>query len=121
MSLLAVWVDREHAKIFRFSANGLTHTNYVSHEPRHHTHDLDQKDHFVFEKHFFKEFTHELLGAEQILILGPGVAKHHFRNYLIEHHPEFAKNIVGCETVDHPTDAQIISEARKYFSTERLA
>jgi stalled ribosome rescue protein Dom34 len=121
MSLLAIWVDREHAKLFCFTSEKLTHKEYTSHFQMHHTHPENQLDHQQREVQFFKEFTPDLATAEEILILGPGVAKHHFQTFLTEHYPNTAKKIVGCETVDHPTEPQIIALARKFFSAQRLS
>jgi hypothetical protein len=35
--------------------------------------------------------------------------------HIHQHDPDMMKAIVGIETVDHPTDAQLIAYARKYF------
>ena len=121
MALIAVWVDRTHAKVFNFSPEKLTHKQFAAHTQNHHTHAEDQVEHQKQELHFFKEFTPELSIAEELLILGPGVAKHHFNTFLTEHYPALAKKVVGCESVDHPTDPQIIALARKFFNTERLS
>ena len=51
----------------------------------------------------------------RILIVGPGVAKHHFFTYLAEHQPQLSKKIAGIEMVDHPTDAQIAALTRTFF------
>ncbi len=119
MALLAIWVDREHAKLFRYSSENLTQTHFTANTaPNHHE---GQLDHLKKEVKFFKEFTPSLLGATEILILGPGVAKHHFRTFLTEHHPDLARKIVGCETIGHPSEAQIIEHARQFFSAERLS
>jgi hypothetical protein len=35
-----------------------------------------------------------------------------------EHDPQLAKKIVGVESIDHPSDAQLVAHARKYFKAE---
>jgi stalled ribosome rescue protein Dom34 len=82
----------------------------------HHTHQFDSIDHKNQEWHFFQEVATNLADADRLLILGPGVAKHHFRSYLVEHLPALAKKLVGCETVDHPTDNQIAAFAQKFLN-----
>jgi len=53
---------------------------------------------------------------DRVLLVGPGVAKNHFVSYLEEHHQKkLANRIVGTEAMDHPSDAQIVAFARKYF------
>lgn len=113
--MIAVWIDREHAKIFKLIDDQIKMKSFEARHQEHHSHAVDQIDLQKREREFFLEICDELNAASQILILGPGVAKHHFRNYLTEQQPSVAKKIKGCETVDHPTDAQIAALAKKFF------
>lgn len=81
----------------------------------HHTHAPDALDLRGREKGYFTDITDQILGAARILLIGPGVTKHHFLTYLQEHFPGLAKRVLGCETVDHPSDVQIAAMARKAF------
>ena len=121
MSLVAIWVDHEHAKVFNYSTTGLTQEVYKTHHHEHHKHANDQAEHQRLEKNLFEQFTGKLGTAEQILILGPGNAKQHLQKFLQNHNAAFAKKIVGCEAMDHPTDPQIIEYARKFFKAEHLS
>jgi hypothetical protein len=49
------------------------------------------------------------------LLIGPAQKKHEFAVYLRDKHPQLAKSIVAVENADHPTDAQVLSYARKHF------
>jgi len=49
------------------------------------------------------------------LVLGPSTAKLHFRDYVLEHASTLHFTIVGVETVDHPTDKQLVAYVREYF------
>jgi stalled ribosome rescue protein Dom34 len=120
MALLAIWVDSKHAKLFRFTSKAQVHKNFEAHAPSHHTHEEDQIEKLKHENHFFKDLMPELVGADEVLIVGPGMAKDHLLTFIKEHHREAAARVKGCETVDHPTDAQIIALARKFFSEEHL-
>jgi stalled ribosome rescue protein Dom34 len=115
MKCFVVWIDRENAKVFEFSREKMERKTLKSHSPDHHTHRMDNKDSERIEKKLFLEVAEELSSDSQILILGPGVVKHHFQNYLNEHHPILSKRVVACETVDHPTDPQIAAQAMKFF------
>lgn len=53
--------------------------------------------------------------AAEILVTGPANAKDELVKHIKRHDPTLAKAIVGTETVDHPTDAQLIAFARRYF------
>ena len=113
MSFFAVWIDRETAKLFQVSLEKMERQTIHFRYSDHHTHSLDELDRKQQERRFFSEVVEKLGPAENILILGPGVAKHHFQNFLIEHYPSLARKVVGCETVDHPTDSQIAAMAKK--------
>lgn len=112
----AVWLDREHAKIFAFSAGESKPEirKVKAHVPNHHTHRLegDEKE----SGKFYHEVAQQLVDADMILVMGPGVAKHHFRTHLMEHHPNLSRRVVGVETVDHPTEPQLAACASRYFT-----
>jgi len=38
-----------------------------------------------------------------------------FVRYLREHDPALEAKVVGLETVDHPTDAQLVAYVKRYF------
>ena len=116
MTCFIVWMDRENAKVFHFSREKMERKTLKSHSHDHHTHRMDNRDAERMEKKLFQEVAEELSSNSQILILGPGVAKHHFQNYLNEHHPILAKKVVACETVDHPSDSQIAAQAMRFFT-----
>ena len=116
MSAFAIWIDRDHAKLFEISPEKMERKTIQAKHTDHHTHQPDALDHKNQDWHFFKEVTTYLSSADRVLILGPGVAKHHFRSYIVEHNPALAKRLVGCETVDHPTDNQIAAFALKFFN-----
>lgn len=112
-SLCVIWLDHEHAKLFHFSEEHMERETVRATRVDHHTHRLDgdEKNHPVM----YDEIAAKLEQASRILILGPGLAKTHFQNRLLEKHPAIAKKVVGCETSDHPTDHQIAAYAMKYF------
>ena len=45
----------------------------------------------------------------------PAQAKVAFRHYIDEKHRDVAKRVVGVETLDHPSDGELLAYARKYF------
>lgn len=45
----------------------------------------------------------------------PAQAKLQRIKHIQAHHPQLMANVVGVETVDHPTDGQLVAYARKYF------
>lgn len=115
MKLSIVWIDRENAKLFHLSQEKMEREHLHATHSEHHSHRRDELDKTRESHEFFADTAKMLKDSSQILIVGPGVAKHHFYNYLAEQQPEIAKKIAGIETVDHPTDAQIAALTRTFF------
>jgi stalled ribosome rescue protein Dom34 len=115
MKASVIWIDREHAKIFEISDEKMERKNVTVSHNDHHTHHANSFDHQRQENQLFVEVASLLKDADKLLILGPGIARHHFQNYLTEHQPALSRKVAGCETMDHPTDPQIAAFARKYF------
>src|SRR6266446_476004 len=49
---------------------------------------------------------------------GPANAKTELVKHISQHDPRLMRIIVGVETVDHPSDAQLVAHARHYFKAE---
>ena len=64
---------------------------------------------------FYHDVAHALDGVEEILVTGPAAAKLEFIKYVHKSHHTLVPKIVGVETVDHPTDKQLVAYARHYF------
>ena len=67
------------------------------------------------DQHYYHEVVDALKGATEILIVGPGHAKLELIKYIHAHDHEIVDKVIGVETVDHPSDAQLVAHARKYF------
>lgn len=116
MSAYVVWMDSANAKIFHIQGEEVLTSKAFRHDHDHHSHnknDAKQKD----SPKFFTDVADHLNGVKAaVLLVGPGMSKNHFVTYLEDHHrKELAQRIVGTESMDHPTDAQIVAFARKYF------
>lgn len=122
---VAVWLDHREARVFHFHPESDVEFT-VAGPPHndHHKHTRGQeglKEHPEDAKRFYHELMSQLQGAEQLLIAGPGVAKLEFSRYLHEHDQTLEKRIVGIETVDHPSDGQLVQFATTYFKrTDRM-
>jgi stalled ribosome rescue protein Dom34 len=109
-------MDSTNAKIFHMDGESVKESRAIRHDHDHHTHnktDAKQKD----SPRFFTDIANHLDDRKAaVLLVGPGVAKNHFVTYLDTHHQKaLAQRIVGTEDMDHPTDAQIVAYARRYF------
>lgn len=67
------------------------------------------------DKDFFHRVAQALAGAQEILVVGPAQAKLQLVKHIHAHDTALVPNLIGVETVDHPTDAQLVAYARKYF------
>jgi stalled ribosome rescue protein Dom34 len=119
MKSAILFVDSDHAKIFNLVPGKMETVELKKHEIKHHlTADKNNEEH---EKHFFHEVATALKGVTELLVVGPGFAKNRFQSHLeTHHHGDLAKSIVGLDTIDHPTDPQIMAVGRKFFKAYDL-
>ena len=116
-----VWLDSEHAQIFALKTTGIEKSQLQSSGVDHHTRNKKDGHGASVPEHFFRDLATKLKDADQLLILGPGLAKNHFKSHLESHHTAgLAKKIVGLENSDHPPDNQILATARKFYKTYDL-
>ena len=64
---------------------------------------------------YYHDVAEALKGAQEILIVGPASAKLQLVKHIHAHDHGMVDKIMGVETVDHPTDGQVVAYARKYF------
>ncbi|MFZ4738676.1 MAG: translational machinery protein [Bradymonadia bacterium] len=117
---VVVWIDHKEARIFPIEPgeSAAVTINAPSHFI-HHKHPLGPegaKAHPEDAKRFFHEVTRTLEGVEAVLIVGPSTAKLELIKYVHQHDHLLEPRIVGVETVDHPTDGQLVAYAKKYFT-----
>ncbi|HEY1695062.1 MAG TPA: hypothetical protein VGG39_23000 [Polyangiaceae bacterium] len=119
----AVWLDHHEARVFHVDLDGFDEQTLRS--PQHHVHRhpkgaSEPHDHPQDEQHFFAAIAKALASAESILVLGPTTAKAELLRYVHDHAPALAGKVVGVETSDHPTDAQIVEHVRAHFRIPAL-
>ena len=64
---------------------------------------------------YFDDVAKALKDAQEILIVGPGFEKLALMKHMMKHHHVVAEKVMSVETVDHPSDGQLLKYARKYF------
>lgn len=116
---VAVWIDHKEARVFTIAPESTAETTVLA--PSRHVHSGSSgqegiKDNAEGFKRFFQEVEAAIVASEEILIVGPGSAKLEFFKYVQQHDAALAHRVVGIETVDHPTDAQIVAHAKTCFS-----
>ncbi len=119
---VAVWIDHHEARIFHVLAEDFSKTTIDAPHRHVHRHPKGQetdknrdKEHPDDAHHFFREVSRALDDAAEVLIVGPSTAKLHLLRYLHRHEHLLEAKIVGVETVDHPSDGQLVAYAKHYF------
>lgn len=107
----AVWIDHKQAKVFHVEEERFDEA--LIHAPNGHVH----RDAPTAER-YYHQVAEALTKAGEILVLGPGSAKLELIKHIHKHHHALVDKIIGVETVDHPTDRQIVAFIRKYFHAE---
>jgi stalled ribosome rescue protein Dom34 len=112
-----VWLDHVEAHVLHFTRedvqNKLVHGK--PHRHLHHKRGAQASGHAAEDPEYFRQVADALAGAEQILVVGPANAKTEFVKHLDVHAHELRKKVVAVETVDHPSDGQLLAYARKHF------
>ena len=113
-----VWLDHSEAHVFHFTPEDVQKLMAQSTELRPHQHHKRgssgsgnaKEDHAYFE-----HIAGLLKGAQEILVVGPAKAKLDLIKHIHKHQQDMVSKIAGVETLDHPTDGQLVAYARKYF------
>lgn len=106
-----VWLDHQTAQILQFDAE-----HVQAQKIKAHAHQTRQHGSTVRTEHeFFGSVCDALAGITEVLVTGPHTAQADFKHYVDKHRPETAGVVVGYETVDHPSDNQLVALARQYF------
>ena len=107
-----IWIAHHSAQVLQFDADQVQPARKV----KAHTHHTRQHGSGIRTEHeFFGEVCDALAGVAEVLVTGSHTALADFRHYVDKHRPAVGKQIVGWETVDHPTEGQLVAFARQYF------
>lgn len=111
MSHAVVLIDHHNARVLQFDAER-SHLETV----KAHAHLTRQHRGAVRGEHeFYAEVCDALKGIAEVLVTGAHQAQSDFHHYIQKHRPALAAQIISWETVDHPSDAQLLARARHYF------
>jgi stalled ribosome rescue protein Dom34 len=113
-----VWLDHNEAHVMHISPNDVEKSVVSPAEPHRNLH---RKRGSVSgsrqpeDQQYYHEVVEALAGAQEILIVGPGQAKLELIRHIHTHDHQVSSKVIGVETVDHPSDGQVVAFARKYF------
>lgn len=113
-----VWLDHKEAHVMHISPDDVEGSVVQPANSRVHVHsrrgtlgDGRQSE----DQDYYHSVAEALKGAQEILVVGPAQAKLHLIKHIHAHDQALVDKIVGVETVDHPSDGQLVAYARKYF------
>lgn len=112
-----VWIDHTEAHVLHFSRDDVEN-KLVHGKPSRQQHtraNAQSSGHAPENQAYYHKVAEALKGAQEILVVGPANAKTEFVKHLNAHDPDLAKKVVAVETVDHPSDGQVLAFARKHF------
>lgn len=113
-----VWIDHVEARIFSFNREDIdSETLRPAHPPRHLRHKAGSigSGKAETDERFLKDVAEVLDESRAIVIVGPGNAKLDLARYIQHHHPGMVEKLFGVDSLDHPTDREVVAYARKYF------
>ncbi len=113
-----VWIDHQEAHVIQFNADA-SESEIIKTKSKHpHLH---QKSGILgsgntgTDQNYLHEVILAVSKANEILIVGPGSAKLELLKHANKHDATVSEKIIGIETVDHPSDGQLLTYAKKYF------
>ena len=116
-----VWIDHRLAKVFHF--NDEVHEveqvhSSQAHQHLHHKANSSDSGHAPVDQDFLERVVRAVGDAGAILIAGPGTAKTELHTHIKRRHERVAERISAVETLDHPTDGQLLAHARRFFEAD---
>lgn len=113
-----VWIDHREAHVIGFNPNdadaSIVHP-HAKHEHLHRKHGAVGSGRLPENHIYYQAIANAIKDAGEILIVGPSSAKLELFKHLQTHVPAIAAHVVSVETVDHPTDAELLKFARHHF------
>lgn len=113
-----VWIDHTKAQVIHFDKDASesealkTHSTHPHPKQNHADTHANEDDNTAF----YNDIAAVLKDTQQILVVGPAQEKTAFVKYLTAKVPAVAEQIKAVETVDHPSDGQLLNYARQHFN-----
>ena len=113
-----IWIDHREARVFHFNAADVDRLVLRPEHPTKHIHHKANtigSGHAAVDHDYLQAVVEAVADAGAILITGPASAKTELVKHIHQHAPQRAGAIAGVETVDHPSDAELVAYAKTYF------
>jgi hypothetical protein len=113
-----IWIDHAQARVISFDGEKSS-TSVIRPEggtPHlHHKANSIDAGHVAEDSAYLHAVGQAIAGVDAVLVTGPANAKLELMKHLTRHDPLLLKKVSGVETVDHPTDGQLLDLARHHF------
>jgi len=113
-----IWIDHQEAHVM-FLSEDASEAEVIksksTHAHLHHKGGQVGSGRLALDSKYLHSVIQVVNESKEILILGPGSAKLELIKHAHQHDAKIAARIVGVETVDHPSDKEILAHARKFF------
>jgi hypothetical protein len=133
MNLYGIWIDHAHAFVVKANPSGDMTVRTIDSGigPHFHTGKMEGEHSTIFNQHqsderrknethaFMKVLLEALHDADEIVVFGPGNARHDLKNAL-EDNKTLAKKLVSCETTDKMTENQLMAHVKEVFRLPRI-
>jgi hypothetical protein len=113
-----IWIDHREARVFHFNPTEIEKLVLHSDHPTKHIHHKANSigsGHAAADDEFLHAVAASVADAGAVLITGPANAKSQLVKHIDKHDPQLMKRIAGVETVDHPSDGELVAHARHYL------
>jgi peptide subunit release factor 1 (eRF1) len=123
---VAIWIDHREAILITFRGEQVTGEEELFSEVGPHTHGggwsqhrIEAHRHEVL-KHYYEEVIQHLGPVDEILILGPGQAKHELHQ-IIEQHKGLKGKVMAVNSASRLSERELIVEAEEFFAPQSQA
>ena len=113
-----IWIDHREARVFHFNPDSAEKLVLHPDHPTKHIHHKANaigNGHVAADEEFLHAVAASVADAGAVLITGPANAKNQLVKHIDKHEPKLMNLIAGVETVDHPSDGELVSYARHYL------
>lgn len=113
-----VWMDTREAHVFRFNATDVESETIRAQSPFrkvHHRAGVIGTGKAAMDTSFFDHIIDALRGTNEWLLVGPAQAKLELVRHVAKNMPWVHEKLVGVEAMDHPTDGELVAQARRAF------
>jgi stalled ribosome rescue protein Dom34 len=119
-----IWKDHREARVFHISPTDVETLVLRPDNPTRHIHHKANSigsGYATPSPDYLHEVAASVEDAGAVLVTGPANAKTELVEYIHLHDPKLGNAIAGVETVDHPSDAQLVAYTGKYLmATDRM-